>query len=154
MGLWSTLMSSVGLGGAGASGGDFYAKLLQLAPGESIAFSTIGKFLSAVGNDASIGGQYMLAITTGGRLVVGDMQTMNPALARAFSPGMVHIEDRGYLDEQRGVFGGSASYTQAGPTGAIERVKVLAFTPQHAAPFMLFAVASAVPQVLAWAAPR
>ncbi|MBK6695327.1 MAG: hypothetical protein IPG50_24415 [Myxococcales bacterium] len=147
-------MNMLGFGSVGASGGDVYAKLLQLCPGESIAFGTAGKFLSAVGKEAAIGGQYMLAITSSGRLVIGDMQTMNPALARAFSPGMVRIEDRGYLDEQRGVLGASAAYTQAGPTGAMERVRVLAFTPQEGAPFMLFAVASVVPQVLAWGSPR
>lgn len=148
MGFWSRLMSSFGAGAA--AGGDYYGTLLALSPGETIAFSTVGKHVNMVGHHASIGNQHMLAITTTGRLVLGDMQTMNPSLARHFQRGTVRVEDRGYLDEDGGIVTGRGRYTQAGPTGAMECVKILHFTPAQGSAFTVFVVDSAVPHLVQW----
>lgn len=144
MGFWSNLMMSL-FGGAAAAG-DYYERLLALSPGETIASSAVGKHVNMVGNHVTIGAQYILAITNMGRLVLGDMQTLNPGLARHFNRGTVRVEDRGYLDEDGGIITDRGRYTQAGPTGAMEFVKILAFVPAQGAPFTVFMVESAVPQ--------
>jgi len=151
MGLWKSLISALGLGGS-AAGADFYDKLLQLAPGETIVSSVGGRFVVGEGREVTFGDQYLLAVTSTGRLVLGDMMTMSPALARSFAPGAVRVSDRGYLDQDGGIVSGRSQFRVAGPTGEMERTKILSLVPANAAPFAICAPESAVAPLLAWAA--
>jgi hypothetical protein len=148
MGIWDSLMKT--LGGGGAPAADYYDKLLQLAPGETMAFSASGRYVQGWGGQVTLGPQFLLALTSQGRLVMADMQTMNPSLGRHFNRGTVRVEDRGFLDQDGGFVSGRERYTVAGPTGSMERVRVLAFTPAQGAPFAVFVVESAAPQLVAW----
>jgi hypothetical protein len=146
MGLWQKI---IGMFTGGAIANFSYENLLGLEEGESIAFSTIGKFVQGT-NPVTIGAQYILALTNRDRLAVGDLQTMNPANARVFSRGTVQVRSRGHLTEDGGIVTGQSAYRQAGPTGQLEQVQVLEFIPAEGAPFALFAVDSAVPSITSW----
>ena len=140
MGFWSNLMMSLF---GGAADGDYYGKLLALSPGEAILAATLGSHVDIVGDHATVGAQYMLAITNMGRLVLGDCK----GVAYHFNRGTIHVKDLGYLDVEGGfVTGKSGRYKQAGPTGAMESVKILNFVPFQAAPFTVYMVESTVPQ--------
>jgi hypothetical protein len=147
MGFFDALKS---IFGGAPLGADYWNKLLRLPAEETIVFTASGRLVASMsGREVTLGAGYILVITSMGRLVLGDMQTMNPALARHFSPGTVRVQDHGYLDE-KGTYTGVREYQQAGPTGVMERVKILAFTPDQGAPFTVIAAESTVPQLLSW----
>lgn len=137
--------------GGASLGPDYYNKLLRLPLDEAILFGTGGRFVQTVGRTGSLGGTHMLVITDRGRLAISDMEGMDPARARHFERGSVSVQDRGYLIEEGGALGGHDHYTLAGPTGAMERVRVLQFTPQQGDAFRVIVVDSVVGRIIEWA---
>jgi hypothetical protein len=163
MGLWDKIKNYVGMFSAGS---DYYNKLLHLDDDEKIVFSTGGRYLVEIERakdpgavekwlcgDATVclGEQYLLVITDKDRLAVADMVAMDETPVRHFGPAdRPRVEEQGYLMEEGGVISKDKHYKQPGPTGKREKVKILRFTPQQGEPFLLFAVESAIPQIVQW----
>ncbi len=127
---------------------DYYNKLFQLAPNETITCSSGGHFIEGLGQSSvTLGKTYLFAVTSHNRLVIGDM--VDSALARHFTPGSVRITDHGYLDQIGGGFMGDRSAVKrANPAGEMERVKVLAFAPHGSPPFAISVVGSLVRAIM------
>ena len=149
MGFFDSLLAMFG---GGAADPNYYNKLFRLAPGEAIVSSGGAQFVDGVGqfSTVTLGKTCLFAITNHNRLVIGDM--VDSALAQHFTPGSVRIADHGYLDQIGGFLGDRSAVTRASPMGVMERVKVLGFIPQGAAPFSITVVESVVPQILPFSA--